>query len=65
MLDAMTCRQYLDWLAFYREREARLNASTGKGGKGYGTSREGQKRLSGDLLGKLRAYQQRRQKRRA
>ena len=64
MLEAMTCRQYLDWLAFYREREARLNASTGKG-EGYGTRREGQKRLSGDLLGKLRAYQQRRQKRRA
>ena len=64
MLEAMTCRQYLDWLAFYREREARLNVATGKG-EGYGTSREGKKRLSGDLLGKLRAYQQRRQKRRA
>ena len=62
MLDAMTCRQYLEWLEFYRVRserldrardEARMPKMSGK----YGADVAGQKRLRADLLKHFGEYE--------
>lgn len=66
MLDAMTCRQYLDWLEFYRVREQRWQAgeAAGKGkGAGYGTGAAGKAQMQRDMLARFGAFQRRQNKR--
>lgn len=66
MLDEMTCKQYLDWLEFYRVREERWKAgdSAGRGGSaGYGTGAAGKVQLQRDMLARFGAFQRRQNKR--
>jgi hypothetical protein len=68
MLEAMTYRQYLEWLAFFRIRDEERTKNTSgyaqaaarKPRSGYGTTREGQQRMSGDILRAMTGYQRRR-----
>lgn len=65
MLEEMTCRQYLDWLEFYRVRERRWKAgdAAGKGaGAGYGTGAAGKAQMQRDMVARFRAYQKRRER---
>ena len=63
MLESMTIMQYKEWLAFFKIRADREKAeSDGKPESGYGTSKEGQQRMSADILRAMTGYQQRRDK---
>ena len=63
MLESMTAVQYQEWLAFFKIRADREKTETGdKPESGYGTSKEGQQRMSADILRAMTGYQQRRDK---
>lgn len=63
MLESMTAVQYQEWLAFYKIRADREKAEAGgKPENGYGTSKEGQQRMSADILRAMTGYQQRQDK---
>lgn len=58
MLESMTARQYREWLAFYQIRAERETPE--RAGGGYGSSKEEQQRMSGDILRAMSGYQKRR-----
>lgn len=65
MLEAMSFRQYQEWLAFYKIRNEDMPKPSGGGESprptaGYGTSREGQQRMSADIIRSLTGYNNRR-----
>jgi len=62
MLEAMTYRQYLEWLAFFKIRnEDKPQAKAGTAPRnGYGTSVEGQKQLGAAIFQSMQGYQRRR-----
>ncbi len=60
MLETMTASQYKEWLAFFKIRNE-LQRSPDKPQGGYGTSREAQERMSGDILRFMDGYQKRRE----
>ena len=61
MLESMTYRQYLEWLAFFKIRnEDKPQAGAGnKPQSGYGTSPEGQKQLGAAIFRQMQSYQRR------
>ena len=63
MLESMTAAQYQEWLAFFKIRSDREKAEINDAPEnGYGTSKEGQQRMSADILKAMTGYQQRRDK---
>ena len=66
MLESMTYRQYLEWLAFFKIRNEDKPQAGAKAGTppqgGYGTSPEGQKQLSAAVVRAMQGYQRRRDK---
>lgn len=61
MLESMTAAQYQEWLAFFKIRSDREKIEpSGKPENGYGTSKEGQQRMSADILRAMTGYQNRR-----
>ena len=61
MLESMTAVQYQEWLAFFKIRADREKAETAdKPESGYGASKEGQQRMSADILRAMTGYQKRR-----
>ena len=64
MLESMTYRQYLEWLAFFkiRNEDKPQAGAESKPQGGYGTSPEGQKQLSAAVVRAMQGYQRRRDK---
>ena len=65
MLESMTASQYKEWLTFFKirsDREKEATTPQGTQQQGYGTSPEGQQRMSGDILRAMTGYQNRRDK---
>ena len=61
MLESMTAVQYQEWLAFFKIRSDREKTETGsKPESGYGTGKDGQQRMSADILRAMTGYQNRR-----
>lgn len=61
MLESMTAVQYREWLAFFKIRADREKAEAdGNPASGDRTSKEGQQRMSADILRAMTGYQQRR-----
>jgi hypothetical protein len=56
MLAGMTAKQYQEWLAFFAIRAEQGQKPQG----GYKTDKEGQNRLSGDIIRAMTGYQNRR-----
>ena len=57
LLASMTAMQYQEWLAYFHLRAERERMPRGA----YGTSKEEQRRLSGDLVRAMTGYQGRRE----